>query len=141
MRIEGFKNVEDIMKLFDPNLFFIKDFTRKEEIQECLVSTAMKLHDCKNLREEIELREEFGSTYFGNSIAILHPMHSTTNASFIGEIILEKPAQWDIEGNYVNLIFLLLAAVTIVVTSFKGGILANSSSIKLVLNGNLPPDS
>lgn len=107
VRIEGFKNVEDIMKLFDPNLFFIKDFTRKEEIQECLVSTAMKLHDCKNLREEIELREEFGSTYFGNSIAILHPMHSTTNASFIREIILEKPAQWDIEGNYVNLIFLV----------------------------------
>lgn len=107
VRIEGFKNVEDIMKLFDPKLFFVKDFTEKEEIQDCLVSTAMKLHDCKNLREEIELREEFGSTYFGNSIAILHPMHSTANASFIGEIILKKPALWDNEGNYVNLIFLV----------------------------------
>ena len=107
VRIEGFKNVEDIMRLFDPQLFFIKDYTQKQQIQDCLVSTAMRLHDCKNLKEEIELREEFGSTYFGNSIAILHPMHSTTDSSFIGEIILEKPALWDQEGNYVNLIFLV----------------------------------
>ncbi|MEG0527565.1 MAG: PRD domain-containing protein, partial [Longicatena sp.] len=29
VRIEGFKNVKDIMKLFDPKLFFVKDFTKK----------------------------------------------------------------------------------------------------------------
>ena len=40
VRIEGFKNVEDIMKLFDPKLFFVKDFTEKEEIQTCLVHAA-----------------------------------------------------------------------------------------------------
>ena len=41
----------------------------------------------------------------------------------------------------LNLICLLLAAVTIVVTSFNGGILANSSNIKFVLYGKYPPHS
>lgn len=107
VRIEGFKNVEDIMKLFDPDLFFVKDFTKKEEIQKCLVDAASDSYKLHNLSEEIELREEFGSTYFGNGIAILHPMHLLTDASFIGEIILKKPALWDNEGNHVNLIFLV----------------------------------
>lgn len=107
VRIEGFKNVEDIMKLFDPNLFFIKDFTRKEEIQKCLVDAASQRYELHNLAEEIELREEFGSTYFGNRIAILHPMHLMSDDSFIGEVILKKPAVWDNEGNHVNLIFLV----------------------------------
>ena len=107
VRIEGFKNVEDIMKLFDPKLFFVKDFTEKEEIQTCLVHAASDLYKLDNLAEEIELREEFGSTYFGNGIAILHPMHLLTDDSFIGEIILKKPAVWDTEGNHVNLIFLV----------------------------------
>jgi len=95
------------MKLFDPKLFFVKDFTEKEEIQTCLVHAASDLYKLDNLAEEIELREEFGSTYFGNGIAILHPMHLLTDDSFIGEIILKKPAVWDTEGNHVNLIFLV----------------------------------
>ncbi|MEG0273995.1 MAG: PRD domain-containing protein [Longicatena sp.] len=107
VRIEGFKNVKDIMKLFDPKLFFVKDFTKKEEIQKCLVDAASQLYQVSNLSEEIELREEFGSTYFGNSVAILHPMHLISDDSFIGEIILKKPAVWDNEGNHVNLIFLV----------------------------------
>lgn len=107
VRIEGFKNVDDIMKLFDPKLFFVKDFTEKEEIQKCLVDVATQRYQVINLSEEIELREEFGSTYFGNGIAILHPMHLIADDSFIGEIILKKPAIWDNEGNYVNLIFLV----------------------------------
>lgn len=107
VRIEGFKNVEDIMKLFNPDLFFVKDLSEKEKIQKCLVNTASSLYNMKNLAEEIELREEFGSTFFGNGIAILHPMHLITDDSFIGEIILKKPVLWDQEGNYVNLVFLV----------------------------------
>lgn len=107
VRIEGFKNVEDIMKLFDPNLFFVKDFTEKEEIQNCLVNAACNSYHLDNLSEEIELREEFGSTYFGNGIAILHPMHLVLDSSFVGEVILKKPVVWDNEGNIVNLVFLV----------------------------------
>lgn len=107
VRIEGFKNIEDIINLFDPNLFYREDFNSKEEIQNTLVSKAQKLYDAVNLSEEIELREEFGSTYFGNGIAILHPMHSTINDSFIGEVILKKPVIWDTEGNHVRIVFLL----------------------------------
>mgnify|MGYP000199359436 CR=1 FL=1 len=47
------------MKLFDPKLFFVKDFTEKEEIQTCLVHAASDLYKLDNLAEEIELREEF----------------------------------------------------------------------------------
>lgn len=107
VRIEGFKNVEDIMKLFDPSLFFVKDFTKKEDIQNCLVQAASALYQLSNLAQEIELREEFGSTYFGNGIAILHPLHLISDASFIGEVLLRKPTLWDSDGNYVNLIFLV----------------------------------
>ena len=37
------------------------------------------------------------------------------------------------------ILFAVIAAVIIVVTSFKGGIFANSSNKKLVLTGSLPP--
>lgn len=107
VRIEGFKNIEDTIQLFDPNLFAVKDFNTKEEVQDWLVSKASTLYDVKNLSQEIELREEFGSTYFGNGIAILHPLHSTVSDSFIGEIILKKPIVWDNEGNHVRIVFLL----------------------------------
>lgn len=107
VRIEGFKNIEDIMKLFDSRLFFVKDHIEKADIQKCLVDTSSKLYKLQNLAEEIELREEFGSTYFGNGIAILHPMHLIADDSFIGEVILKRPIVWDSEGNHVNLIFLV----------------------------------
>ena len=107
VRIEGFKNIEDIMKLFDPRLFFVKDHIEKADIQKHLVENASNLYQLNNLAEEIELREEFGSTYFGNGIAILHPMHLIADDSFIGEVILKHPIVWDSEGNHVNLIFLV----------------------------------
>lgn len=108
--IEGFKNVEDIIKLFDPDLFFIKTMPNKKAIQSHLVKKAEKLYEINNLAEEIELREEFGSTYFGNHIAILHPMHNLESQSFIGTIILKKPVVWDTEGNHVNVVFLVCIA-------------------------------
>ncbi|EDP11509.1 BglG family transcription antiterminator [Amedibacillus dolichus] len=107
VRIEGFKNVEDIIRLFDPRLFFRAEIPAKEKVQKKLVKTASQLYQIENLYEEIELREEFGSTYFGNGVAILHPMHLITNESFIGEIVLKKPIPWDNDGNYVNLVFLV----------------------------------
>lgn len=106
-RIEGFKNIEDTLDLFDPRLFAVKDFNTKAEVQNWLVSKASHLYNVENLSQEIELREEFGSTYFGNGIAILHPLHSTVSDSFIGEIILKKHIVWDSEGNHVKVVFLL----------------------------------
>jgi lichenan operon transcriptional antiterminator len=85
----------------------VHDFKKKENIQNWLVNKAMELYHCPELQNEIELREQFGSTYFGNSIAILHPMHFSGEASFIGEVILKKPVVWDREGNHVNIVFLV----------------------------------
>lgn len=107
VRIEGFKNIDDTLCLFDPRLFAIKDFSDKKQTQDWLVNKAVSLYKVKNLSEEIELREEFGSTYFGNKIAILHPMHANLEDSFIGEILLKKPIVWDNEGNHVQVVFLL----------------------------------
>ena len=92
--------------LFDSRLFAIKDFNNKKQIQDWLVNKAASLYKVKNLSEEIELREEFGSTYFGNKIAILHPMHANVEYSFIGEIILKKPIVWDNEGNHVQVVIM-----------------------------------
>ncbi|MBB5182780.1 BglG family transcription antiterminator [Catenisphaera adipataccumulans] len=107
VRIEGFRNADDIVDLFDSRLFYVHDFKKKENIQNWLVNKAMELYHCPELQNEIELREQFGSTYFGNSIAILHPMHFSGEASFIGEVILKKPVVWDREGNHVNIVFLV----------------------------------
>ncbi len=110
VRIEGFKNIEDMMKLFDPKLFFTKELNSKQEVQDLLVKKAKELYDVPNLSQEITLREEFGSTYFGNGIAVLHPMHSSDDDSFIGEFISKKPIRWDNEGNLVNIVFLVCIA-------------------------------
>ena len=107
VRIEGFKNIDDTLCLFDPRLFAIKDFSNKKQTQDWLVNKAVSLYKVKNLSEKIELREEFGSTYFGNKIAILHPMNANLEDSFIGEILLKKPIVWDNEGNHVQVVFLL----------------------------------
>ena len=110
VRINGFKNINDIMKLFDPRLFNIKEEATKADIQQELVSRASEIYHTDNLAAEIELREEFGSTYFGNGIAILHPMHSTQDDSFIGTVVCTKPIIWDAEGNRVNIAFLVCIA-------------------------------
>lgn len=107
MKIKGFNDVEDITNLFNKDLFYIKENLSKEEIQKCIVGEAANLYHLDHLEEETNLREEYGSTYFGNGIAILHPMHLIANDSFIGEVLLKKPIVWDNEGNLVNLVFLV----------------------------------
>lgn len=107
MKIKGFNDMDDITNLFNKDLFYIKDNLSKEDIQNCIVGEAAKMYHLNDLTAETNLREEYGSTYFGNGIAILHPMHLIANDSFIGEVLLKKPIVWDSEGNAVNLVFLV----------------------------------
>jgi len=105
--IEDYGNLDSVIDMFDPRLFCIEEFEDKETAQNWLVKKAEKLYNIPTLGQEIELREQFGSTYFGNSIAILHPMHCVSNTSFIGSVILKKPIPWDDDANYVKTVFLV----------------------------------
>lgn len=106
-KIEGYNNFSDILKFFDKRLFFVGNYSTKDQIQNTIVTKASDIYNLNNLEKEIKLREEFGSTYFGNGVAILHPMHSPSLNSFIGEVILENGITWDSEGNKVNIVFLV----------------------------------
>jgi len=105
--IEDFDSIDNIISMFNENLFCVTDIEQKNKAQKMLVDKATKQYKLKTLANEINLREEFGSTYFGNSIAILHPMHAVGDVSFIGTMILKKPIVWDAEDNKVKLVFLV----------------------------------
>ncbi|MBQ1509222.1 MAG: PRD domain-containing protein, partial [Erysipelotrichaceae bacterium] len=105
--IIGYDDAEKIISFFDPRMIFFRDKIEQKDVEELLISKAVALHNTTGLREEIELRNTYGSTYFGNSIAILHPMRNISEDSFIGAVILREPIRWSDEGQRVKVIFLV----------------------------------
>lgn len=105
--LSGYENVDNIMYLFKKPLFFITDLIEKKEIESLLIDSAQEIYHVDGLREEIELRNQFGSTYFGNEIAILHPMKAISDTSFICTAILKEPIVWDEDKSKVKMVFLV----------------------------------
>ena len=105
--IIGYDNAEKIIRFFDRDLIFFTHKEEQKEVEELLISKSVQKHQTKGLREEIELRSQYGSTYFGNSIAILHPMRNIASSSFIGAAVLKEPLSWDGWEEKVKVVFLV----------------------------------
>lgn len=105
--INGHINLDNIVTYFNPNLFFISDLNNKSEIENLLIKKAEELYNLQNLKHEIDLRNQYGSTYFGNGVAILHPMRNISDSSFIGICKLKNPIVWDDDQSRVKLILLI----------------------------------
>ena len=109
LAIDGFNDKFEIVNLFDKALFHYGHFTDKKEVLDkiCSISVSKVGDKVFQLREAVELREEIGSSYFGNGIALPHPINPILAETFVSVILLKNELDWDSDGNKVHLVMLV----------------------------------
>ena len=108
MRLDGFKNKENILKMFSQEQFYVGKSKNKEEIVSKLGKyIEQKEKDVSHLVDEVLKREAMGGTYYGNRVAMPHPMHPITHRTYISAAILNSDLEWDENENQVRLILLV----------------------------------
>lgn len=109
LAIDGFNDKFEIVNLFDKALFHYGHFTNKKEVLDkiCSISVSKVGDKVFQLREAVELREEIGSSYFGNGIALPHPINPILAETFVSVILLKNELDWDSDGNKVHLVMLV----------------------------------
>lgn len=107
MKLDGFKEKNDILELFKEKLVITDHFKDKEEVINRLCDEIVVLDGKSLIKESVFQREEMGGTYFYNYVAMPHPMHPITQKTYIAVAILEKPVIWDDNDNMANIVFLI----------------------------------
>ncbi|MBO1306088.1 transcription antiterminator [Enterococcus sp. 669A] len=109
LAIDGFNDKFEIVNLFNEELFHYGSFVSKEEVLDKICSNSVSKVGDKvfQLREAVGLREGLGSSYFGNGIALPHPINPILAETFVSVILLKEPLDWDTDGNKVRLVMLV----------------------------------
>ena len=105
--IDGFKDIEDVIDIFKPELFDAVRQTKKTDALELLCHKSSDFYGLSGLEEEVFKREDIGSTFFTKDIAMAHPATPVSSDTFISVLISKKAIEWDSDGNMVNLIMLM----------------------------------
>ncbi|MBQ2655126.1 MAG: transcription antiterminator [Erysipelotrichaceae bacterium] len=97
---------QDIDRFMSKDLFFKLEADNKDELLQKIISEINK-HIClpENFYQLVMEREKFGSTSYGNKIAVPHPISSEGMPEFISICKLNKPIMWD--DKYVQFVFLI----------------------------------
>lgn len=108
LAMDGFKSINDILQIFHRELFevFKSDLSR-DDILDVLCRKSGKSFNLTGFHEAVLEREALGSTFFGNGIAVPHPISAVSSDTFISIGISPQPVEWDGDGNKVNLIMLV----------------------------------
>ena len=107
LNIDGFKSIDDVTEIFQPELFEVRVCATKEEVLQKICDNAVSNFEVEGLHEQVFQRESIGSTFFSKDIAVPHPMYAVSSDTFVSVFFSKKPVVWDEEGNTVNLIMLL----------------------------------
>ena len=105
--MDGFKNADDVVDIFQPDLFFAVDGMNKEDILQLLANKAAAKYSIDGLYTAVQQREEIGSTFFSQDVAIPHPIKAISSDTFIAVGVSREPVVWDEDGHEVNIIMLL----------------------------------
>ena len=96
LAINGYTDMDAILEKFSKNCYFYGDVNNKDEILDIICQNAIREY---NLNEEflevIKAREQITSSYFGNAIAIPHPLTPFSDETFVSLGVLKKPIAWD----------------------------------------------
>ena len=104
--LDGFNSSKDFLDCFDKELFYTGKAKNKEEIINILYKNAKNKGLANDeLLDSVILHEEITYSFFGNGLAIPHPVSPQTSTSFISVAILTEPIFWD--DTYVDLVFLV----------------------------------
>lgn len=110
LAIDGFKDKLEIVSLFKEDLFCYEEFNSRNQI----ISTLCELPSgninisTEKLLNYVQLREELGSSFFGNGIALPHPINPIATETFIAVALLKKEVEWDSDNNKVRLVMLVV---------------------------------
>lgn len=107
LNIDGFRSIEDVIAIFDPELFTVFESTEKTMILEKICDKAEEIYDIDGLHSQVLKREKIGSTFFSKQIAVPHPLYALSSDTFVSVAFSRNPVVWDEEGNEVHLIMLL----------------------------------
>lgn len=107
LNLDGFRNLEDIINVFRPELFKCIKSGDKHEILVQMCANASELYETEGLFEQVMQREGIGSSYFSKDIAVPHPMNAVSSDTYIVVRFSEKPIIWDEEKNKVKLVMLM----------------------------------
>lgn len=99
-KIRNFMEVEmkkeDVMQYFNPNLFFADVHLKTK--QEVLKFMSAKIKEVEKIDmdyyDSLLIREQMGSTEFGNLLALPHTHEPKSEKSFVCILILDKPIVW-----------------------------------------------
>ena len=107
LNIDGFKDIEDVIDIFKPELFDSVRQIKKTDALERLCDKSSRYYELEGLEEEVFKREEIGSTFFTKDIAMAHPATPVSSDTFISVLISKKAITWDADENMVNLVMLM----------------------------------
>ncbi len=101
---------------YQENLFFtdIAGVSKEQVIWDICEAAGETVELPDGFYESVLKREEFMSTAYGYKCALLHPLHLSTDFSFVSVAVLDKPVEWwaDMQGNSkeVQVVFLVSLA-------------------------------
>lgn len=105
--INGYTDKESILDKFQEDCFFFGDVENKEELLQVICKNAIDKYSLsQDFYNKINERENIASTYFGNAVAIPHPLAPISNETFVSVALLENPIKWD-EEDEVSLVLLI----------------------------------
>lgn len=104
MNFDGFNGVDGFIDFFDQKNFFVTDCEEKEEILKLLCACSPQE---RKLYEAVCRREKIGGTYFGNGMAVPHPLHPVEDRTAIYVAVQNKSIVWNEEGDKARVIFLV----------------------------------
>lgn len=107
LALDGFNDIEDIVRIFQKDLFTVFPKTNRDKVLKTLCQNASDAFGLEGLHEAVLAREDMRSTYFGNKIAAAHPLSAVSSDTFISVGILPQATEWDKEGNKVHLVLLI----------------------------------
>ncbi len=109
LAIDGFKTKEEILNLFSEGRFDYANLHDKNQVVDHLMTLSSPAVAGKTteINKAIRLREELGSSYFGGTVALPHPVSPLPIATFVSVILLKHPIEWDTDGNKVDLVILV----------------------------------
>lgn len=110
LAIDGFKGKMEIVNLFKKELFYFGHLATKKDVLTKL--SKLSKEQVKGAEMElltaIQLREDHGSSYFGNHIALPHPINPFTVETFVSVALLDQMIDWDRDQNKVQLVMLVV---------------------------------
>jgi lichenan operon transcriptional antiterminator len=107
LALDGFGDIDDIIQIFQADLFFTFEDASKEEVLQKLTEECEKKYKIEKLHDSVKRREHIGSSYFSKGIAVPHPIQAISSDTFIAIGIARQEVMWDESGNKVNLIMLV----------------------------------